>query len=107
MAQPAKRPNVLLILADDLGFECLGCYGGKSYQTPALDQLAKEGVRFNYAFAQPLCTPTRMQLMTGKSNFRNWRAFGIMDPKARQLRKLDLPVINCTRVGVQRGWAKA
>ena len=83
MAQPPKRPNVLLILADDLGFECLGSYGGKSYQTPALDQLAKEGVRFNYAFAQPLCTPTRMQLMTGKSNFRNWRAFGIMDPKER------------------------
>jgi len=83
MAQPAKRLNVLLILADDLGFETLGCYGGKSYQTPALDQLAKEGVRFNYAFSQPLCTPTRMQLMTGKSNFRNWRAFGIMDPKER------------------------
>lgn len=81
--QPRKRPNVLLILADDLGFECLGCYGGQSYQTPALDRLAKEGVRFNYAFAQPLCTPTRMQLMTGKSNFRNWRAFGIMDPKER------------------------
>ena len=83
LAQTAKRPNVLLILADDLGFETLGCYGGKSYQTPALDQLASEGIRFNYAFSQPLCTPTRMQLMTGKSNFRNWRAFGIMDPKER------------------------
>jgi arylsulfatase A len=81
-AQP-KRPNVLLILADDLGFECLGCYGGKSYQTPHLDRMAAEGARFNYAFAQPLCTPTRMQLMTGKSNFRNWKAFGVMDPKER------------------------
>lgn len=83
LAQAPRRPNILLILADDLGFETLGCYGGKSYQTPALDRLANEGVRFNYAFAQPLCTPTRMQLMTGKSNFRNWRAFGIMDPKER------------------------
>lgn len=81
-AQP-KRPNILLIMADDLGFECLGSYGGKSYQTPALDALAAEGVRFPYAFAQPLCTPTRMQLMTGKSNFRNWKAFGLMDPKER------------------------
>lgn len=81
-AQP-KRPNVLLILADDLGFECLGCYGGKSYRTPHLDRMAAEGARFNYAFAQPLCTPTRMQLMTGKSNFRNWKAFGVMDPKER------------------------
>ncbi len=81
-AQP-KRPNVLMILADDLGFECLSCYGSKSYQTPALDQMAAEGARFRYAFAQPLCTPTRMQLMTGKSNFRNWKAFGVMDPKER------------------------
>lgn len=81
-AQP-KRPNVLMILADDLGFECLSCYGSKSYRTPELDRMAAEGVRFRYAFAQPLCTPTRMQLMTGKSNFRNWKAFGVMDPKER------------------------
>jgi len=81
-AQPSK-PNVLLILADDLGFECLSCYGSKSYRTPALDKLAVDGVRFRYAFSQPLCTPTRMQLMTGKLNFRNWKAFGIMDPNER------------------------
>ncbi len=81
-AQP-KRPNVLLIMADDLGFECLGSYGGRTYKTPHLDRLAAEGMRFEYAFAQPLCTPTRMQLMTGKSNFRNWLAFGLMDPKER------------------------
>lgn len=81
-AQP-KRPNILLILADDLGYECLGCYGGTSYKTPNLDRMAGEGIRFRYAFAQPLCTPTRMQLMTGKYNFRNWQAFGIMDPKER------------------------
>jgi arylsulfatase A-like enzyme len=79
----AKRPNILLILADDLGFECLRCYGGRSYKTPHLDRLASEGIRFTHAFAQPLCTPTRVQLMTGKSNFRNWKAFGVMDPKER------------------------
>lgn len=82
-AAQAKRPNVLLILADDLGFECLGCYGSKSYRTPELDRMAAEGMRFEAAFAQPLCTPTRMQLMTGRSNFRNWKAFGLMDPKER------------------------
>lgn len=82
-AAPAKRPNILLILADDLGYECLSCYGSTSYKTPNLDKLAAEGTRFRYAFAQPLCTPTRMQLMTGKYNFRNWQAFGIMDPKER------------------------
>jgi len=74
------KPNIILILADDLGYECLGCYGGESYQTPVLDGLAKEGMRFDHGYALPLCTPTRLQLMTGKYNFRNWQAFGVMDP---------------------------
>ena len=78
-----ERPNVILILADDLGTECLGCYGGASYRTPNLDRLASEGVRFTQAYAQPLCAPTRVQLMTGRFSFRNWRAFGVMDPKER------------------------
>jgi arylsulfatase A len=82
-AQTARRPNVLLILADDLGYECLRCNGGTSYRTPNLDKLASSGVRFTHAYAQPLCTPTRVQLMTGQHNFRNWRAFGIMDPREK------------------------
>ena len=67
-------------MADYLGYECVGAYGGESYSTPRLDDLAATGVRFTHAHALPLCTPTRLQLMTGKYNFRNWRAFGIMDP---------------------------
>lgn len=82
-AQDSKRPNIVLILADDLGYECLGSYGGTSYRTPHLDELAHTGVRFQHAYAQPLCTPTRLQFMTGLYNFRNWKAFGIMDPKER------------------------
>ncbi len=82
-ARGDRPPNVLLILADDLGVEGLGCYGGSSYRTPNLDRLAREGVRFTHAYAQPLCTPTRLELMTGKYRFRNWVAFGIMDPKER------------------------
>jgi len=70
-------------MADDLGIEGLGCYGGASYETPNLDRLAAEGVRFDDAHAVPLCTPTRVALMTGKYNFRNWLAFGILDPEAR------------------------
>lgn len=55
-AQPAtsSRPNIVLIMADDLGVEVLGSYGGTSYKTPMLDQLAREGVRFTHAYAQPL-----------------------------------------------------
>ncbi|MEM8736214.1 MAG: sulfatase-like hydrolase/transferase, partial [Planctomycetota bacterium] len=72
--------NVILILADDLGYETVGCYGGESYATPNLDQLAATGVRFDRAYAMPLCTNTRIQLMTGKFNLRNWTAFGILPP---------------------------
>jgi arylsulfatase A-like enzyme len=79
----SRPPNIILILADDLGYECLGCYGGKSYQTPRLDELAASGARFQRAYALPLCTPTRLHLMTGKYNFRNWQAFGIMDPQEK------------------------
>ncbi len=76
----AEKPNILLIMADDVGIEGLGCYGGVSYRTPHLDRLAAEGIRFTRAYAQPLCTPTRVQIMTGKYNHRNWVSFGILDP---------------------------
>lgn len=79
------RPNVILIMADDVGIEGLGCYGGTSYRTPKLDQLASEGLRFTHAYAQPLCTNTRIQLMTGLYNNRNWLYFGILDPKAKTI----------------------
>lgn len=72
------RPNIVLIMADDLGIEGLGCYGGQSYQTPHLDRMASEGMRFTHAYAQPLCTPTRLQIMTGKYNHRNWQCFGVL-----------------------------
>lgn len=78
-----KRPNIVLIMADDLGYETVGCYGGHSYGTPNIDRLAAEGIRFDRAYAMPLCTNTRIQLMTGKYNIRNWTAFGILDPRER------------------------
>lgn len=82
-AAQKRRPNVLMILSDDLGFECLSCYGSLSYRTPNLDRFASQGVRFTHGYAQPLCTPTRVQLMTGQYNDRNWKAFGVMDPKEK------------------------
>jgi arylsulfatase A-like enzyme len=82
-ARGGERPNIVLVLADDIGVEGFGAYGGASYRTPRIDELARTGTRFARAYAQPLCTPTRLQLMTGKYNFRNWRAFGIMDPRER------------------------
>lgn len=78
----ATRPNVILIMADDLGYETIGANGGTSYKTPVLDKLAAQGVRFEQCYVQPLCTPTRVQLMTGIYNVRNYINFGNMDRKA-------------------------
>ncbi|MBN2132939.1 MAG: sulfatase-like hydrolase/transferase [Sedimentisphaerales bacterium] len=74
-----RRPNLVLIMADDLGYECLGCYGSTSYRTPILDELARTGMRFDHCYSQPLCTPSRVQIMTGQYNFRNYLDFGILD----------------------------
>lgn len=74
-----RPPNIVLILADDIGVECLSLYGGTSYQTPNIDRLAAEGMRFTQCHSQPLCTPSRVKLMTGRSNVRNYVAFSVLD----------------------------
>lgn len=74
-----NKPNVILIMADDLGYETIQANGGTSYQTPAIDQMAADGIRFEQCYAQPLCTPSRVQIMTGIYNVRNYIRFGILD----------------------------
>jgi len=62
-----ERPNVILILIDDLGWKDLGCYGSGFYETPNLDRLADEGMRFTDAYAAcPVCSPTRASILSGK-----------------------------------------
>jgi arylsulfatase A len=78
-----KRPNIVLIMADDMGYETLGCNGSTEYQTPNLDRLASEGIRFENCYSQPLCTPSRVKIMTGKYNFRNYEDFGYLNPKEK------------------------
>ena len=74
-----SRPNVILIMADDLGYETIGANGGSSYKTPEIDRLAESGMRFEHCYSQPLCTPSRVQLMTGIYNVRNYVRFGLLD----------------------------
>lgn len=74
-----SRPNIVLILADDLGFECVGANGGTSYLTPNIDKLASKGIRFENCHSQPICTPSRVQIMTGQYNVRNYTEFGKLD----------------------------
>jgi arylsulfatase A-like enzyme len=65
------RPNIVLILADDLGAAELGCYGNTKNLTPNLDRLATEGMRFETCWATPVCTPSRVMLLTGQYGQRN------------------------------------
>jgi len=65
------RPNFVFILADDLGFADLGCYGGRASVSPTLDRMAAGGLRFTDAYANsPVCSPTRFALMTGRWQYR-------------------------------------
>ena len=79
----ADKPNVILIMADDVSWECFGCYGAEDYKTPRIDQLASEGIRFEHCYSTPICTPSRVKLMTGKYGFRNYTHFGYLDPSER------------------------
>lgn len=75
----AERPNILFILADDLGWGDLSCYGRPDYRTPNLDRLAQQGMRFTNAYsAAPVCTPTRVGLLTGRYPAR--LPVGLMEP---------------------------
>jgi arylsulfatase A len=69
--EPGRKPNIVFILADDLGINDLGCYGRKDQPTPNLDKLAKQGLRFTSAYAAAsICSPTRAAILTGKAPAR-------------------------------------
>lgn len=74
------KPNVILIMADDVSWEAFGCYGAEDYLTPRIDALAAKGIRFKNCFSTPICTPSRVKLMTGQYNFRNYTHFGYLNP---------------------------
>ncbi len=81
---PTRRPNIILVLADDTGLSRIGCYGGAPFATPRLDRLAAEGVRFERAYSMPICGPSRAALLTGKYPFRTGAVdnnTSIIDPR--------------------------
>src|SRR5512140_3173390 len=75
--RPEAKPNIVIILADDLGYADLGCYGHPSIRTPNLDRMAAAGLRFtDFYAAAPLCTPRRAGLLTGRLAIRSGMAGG-------------------------------
>jgi arylsulfatase A len=103
-AQNLRPLNFVFILIDDMGWTDLGCYGGKSYDTPNIDRLASQGMRFTNAYAAcPVCSPTRASIMTGKYPARlhltdwipgrkQWPTAKLLVPKFRQ----ELPLEETT-----------
>ncbi len=94
-----ERPNLVLIVADDLGWSDVGCYGGDLVETPHLDRLAGQGVRFTDAYAMSVCSPSRAALLTGKHAARLkitiWSEGALQGPANRPLEQAkslpDLP----------------
>ena len=88
-ASQHSKPNIIFILADDLGIGNVSCYGADNYQTPNIDRLAREGIRFTHAYTAPLCGPSRALIMTGRYAFRtgatNQDATGRMKPSVETM----------------------
>ncbi|MCW5555676.1 MAG: sulfatase [Verrucomicrobiae bacterium] len=96
---PPYPPNVVFILADDLGWADLACYGSDLHETPHLDRLAREGMRFSQAYAMPVCSPSRAAILTGRHAARLqmtiWREGALKPTENQKLRPApaisDLP----------------
>lgn len=83
-----QKPNILFIMADDLGYADLSCYGRRDYETPQLDKLARQGMKFTSAYANsPVCSATRTALITGRYQYR--LPIGLEEPLA--IRDVGLP----------------
>ena len=81
-AETSRPPNIVLILADDLGWTDLGCYGGTRAKTPAIDRLASEGIRFTQFYVNaPICSPSRVAFLTGQYPNR-WRITSFLETRA-------------------------
>jgi uncharacterized sulfatase len=99
-AAPAPAPNIIFILADDLGWGELGCYGQRLIQTPRLDRFAAEGVRFTQFYAgSTVCAPSRSVLMTGQhlGRTRVRGNAGGRNPLAQSLQASDVTVARVLR----------
>jgi arylsulfatase A len=111
VAQNKSKPNIIYIYADDLGYGELGCYGQTKIQTPHIDQLAKEGIRFTQHYSSaPVCAPSRCMLMTGKNPGHtyirgNYEMGGFEDEKERGQMPLHEGAYTIANMLKQRNYA--
>src|SRR5258708_1844063 len=96
------RPNIVFIMADDLGYADLSCYGRRDYQTPAIDRLASGGIRFTQAYANSaVCSATRTALITGRYQYR--LPVGLEEPLTVARRNIGLPPSHPTLPSLLKG----
>src|SRR5689334_23287525 len=81
----ANRPNIIFILADDVGYSVPKINGGQSYVTPNIDSMARHGMNFTHCEASPLCSTSRYLFLTGKYNFRNYSNWAYMSDSAKTI----------------------
>ena len=107
-----RKPNILFILIDDMGYADLGCYGNKEVKTPAIDQLAREGIRFTQYYAgAPICSPSRVAVLTGQYPPR-WEITSYIDTRAKNHERgmrnfLDPGAISIARILSRAGYYTA
>src|SRR2546421_7348211 len=90
-AQKASRPNIIFILADDLGLGNVSCYGADKFKTPHIDALAKAGLRFEHCYAAPLCGPSRAEILTGRYAFRTGMTSNDSGPVMKPQNEIMIP----------------
>jgi arylsulfatase A len=86
-----QKPNIIFILADDLGINGVSCYGADTYQTPNIDRLAQGGLRFTHCYSTPLCGPSRCLLMTGRYAFRTGMTGNDSGPLIKPDKEIMMP----------------
>ena len=75
----AEKKNVILIMADDSAVDNYSCYNSDFFSSPRIDKLAETGAKFNYCYSEPVCTSSRVKIMTGRDGIRNYLNFGTLD----------------------------
>ncbi len=87
------KPNIILILADDLGLGNVSCYGADNFKTPSLDAMAKNGMRFEHGYSMPQCSPTRCVTLTGRYPFRTGMIFNNTKPAIDPKHEVMIPTV--------------
>mgnify|MGYP000866741479 CR=1 FL=1 len=84
----SNKPNIVIILGDDIGYDAIAINGNQSFETPNIDRMANDGMNFTQCYGSPLCSPSRTAFVSGKYNFRNYNEWGVYDLSSKTFANL-------------------